>query len=644
MRTLLILFTLSTGLFAQGLEFIKANYTKYEFQIAMRDGKRLFTAVYVPKDQSEKWPMMMSRTPYSVGPYGPNSFPASLGPNEKFAKDKFIFVYQDVRGRNMSEGTFVNMTPHIENKKSKNDVDESSDTYDTVDWLVKNVPNNNGKVGQWGISYPGFYTAAGMIDAHPALVASSPQAPISDWFVGDDFHHNGITFLPHAYRFFTGFGRARPDPTNAAEQGVTYNLPATQPDGYEFFLKKVGPLSNVDEKYFKGDIAFWNEMLRHPNYDEYWQSKNLRPHLKNVKPAVMTVGGWFDAENLFGAINVYKYTEKLSPGANNILVMGPWYHGQWSRDVGEVLGNVQFDAKTSEFYRESIEYPFFAHYLKGKPDPKLPEAYVFQTGRNEWRKLDKWPPASAQAKSLYLHPGGKLAFTAPTAEGFEEYVSDPNKPVPYIDGQSTGMSREYMVWDQRFASTRPDVLTFQTDVLDSDVTLAGVIRPELFVSTTGTDSDWVVKIIDVFPDDTPQPGAPAASRGPAAAAPVLANNPAADFPNRAGVINSKLAGMQMMVRGEPFRGRFRNSYSKPEAFTPGKVEKVAYDMPDIYHTFRRGHRIMVQIQSSWFPLADRNPQKFVDIGNAKATDFVKATQHVYFGGATKSAISVGVEP
>ncbi len=644
MRTLLILLFVSTGLFAQGLAFIKANYTKYEFQIPMRDGKRLFTAVYAPKDQSEKWPMMMNRTPYSVGPYGPNSYPANLGPNEKFAKDKFIFVYQDVRGRNMSEGTFINMTPHIDNKKSKNDVDESSDTYDTVEWLVENVPNNNAKVGQWGISYPGFYTAAGMIDAHPALVASSPQAPISDWFAGDDFHHNGITFLPHAYRFFNGFGRPRPEPTNAAEQGVTYNLPATQPDGYDFFLKKVGPLSNIDEKYFKGDIAFWNEMLKHPNYDDFWQGKNLRPHLKNVKPAVMTVGGWFDAENLFGAINVYKYTEKLSPGANNILVMGPWYHGQWSRDLGEVLGNVQFDAKTSEFYRESIEYPFFAHYLKGKPDPKLPEAYVFLTGRNEWRKHDKWPPASTEAKSLYLQPGGKLGFAAPAAtEGFAEYVSDPNKPVPYIDGQSTGMSREYMVWDQRFASTRPDVLTFQTDVLDGDVTIAGAIRPELFVSTTGTDSDWVVKIIDVFPDDTPQPSGASAESGAAAPA-APATSPSADTPNRAALLNTKLAGFQMLVRGEPFRGRFRNSYSKPEAFTPGKVEKVGFEMPDVYHTFRRGHRIMIQIQSSWFPLADRNPQKFVDIGNAKAADFVKATQRVYFGGASKSAIVVGVEP
>jgi putative CocE/NonD family hydrolase len=599
MKCLLIALLIPAA-FAQGVEFIKANYTKYEYKIAVRDGKKLFTSVYVPKDDSEKWPIMFDRTPYSVAPYGIDNYRAALGPSEKFARDKFIFVYQDVRGRNMSEGTFRDMTPQIAVKKGPQDVDESSDTYDTIDWLIKNIPNNNGRVGMWGISYPGFYTAAGVIDAHPALKAASPQAPISDWFVGDDFHHNGALYLPHAYRFFNGFGRPRPEPK--------IPTPAATPDpnwvdAYTFFMR-IGPLSNVNEKYYKNDVAFWNEMMKHPNYDDFWQARNLRPHLKNVTPAVMTVGGWFDAEDLFGALEVYKSIEKQSPGANNTLVMGPWFHGGWGgRSDGESLGNVHFGAKTSDFYRDNIEFPFFAFHLKGKGDPKLPEAYVFETGTNVWRKYDAWPPKNARSTSLYFQAGGKLSFTAASGDTFDEYISDPDKPVPYIAGQASGMTREHMTEDQRFAASRPDVLVYQTEPLDHDVTIAGPLTPSLFVSTTGTDSDFVVKLIDVYPDDYPD-----------------------NTPNPAGV---RMGGYQQLVRGELMRGRFRNSYSKPEPFTPGKTEKVEYVMPDINHTFRQGHRIMVQVQSSWFPLADRNPQTFVDIYNAKASDFKKATERVY---------------
>ncbi len=597
--------------FAQGIEFIKANYTKYEYQIAMRDGKKLFTSVYVPKDDSEKWPIMFDRTPYSVAPYGIDNYRAALGPSEKFARDKFIFVYQDVRGRNMSEGTFRDMTPQIAVKRGAQDVDESSDTYDTIDWLVKNIPNNNGRVGMWGISYPGFYTAAGVIDAHPALKAASPQAPISDWFIGDDFHHNGALYLPHAYGFFNGFGRPRPEP-KIPTPGAPPN--PNWVDAYTFFMR-IGPLSNVNEKYYKNDVAFWNEMMKHPNYDEFWQARNLRPHLKNIKPAVMTVGGWFDAEDLFGALEVYKNIEKQSPGATNTLVMGPWFHGGWAgRSDGESLGNVHFGAKTSEFYRDNIEFPFFAFHLKDKGDPKHPEAYVFETGTNVWRKYDAWPPKNARQESLYLQAGGKLSFTASTDDAFDEYVSDPEKPVPYIAEQASGMTREHMTEDQRFASSRTDVLVYQTEPLDHDVTVAGPLKPSLFVSTSGTDSDFVVKLIDVYPDDYPD------------------NNP-----NPAGV---RMGGYQQLVRGELMRGRFRNSYSKPEPFTPGKQEKVEYVMPDINHTFRQGHRIMVQVQSSWFPLADRNPQTFVDIYNAKAADFKKATERVYH----KSRVMVTVVP
>ncbi|MBZ5622939.1 MAG: CocE/NonD family hydrolase [Acidobacteriia bacterium] len=613
LRCLLLGSLLAAACFAQGLEYIKAHYTKYEYRIPVRDGKKLFTSVYVPKDTSQKYPIMLDRTPYNVGPYGVDNFKPALGPSEKFAREGFIFVYQDVRGRFQSEGEFTNMTPHLDVKRGPQDVDESSDTYDTIDWLIHNLPNHNGNVGMWGISYPGFYTAAGIIDAHPALKAASPQAPIADWFVGDDFHHNGALYLPHAYRFFSGFGHPRPVPTLPQPAAPQANLP----DAYSFFLS-LGPLSNVNEKFFKNDVPFWNEMMQHGAYDEFWQARDLRRHLKNIKPAVMTVGGWFDAEDLFGALNTYKEIEKSSPGANNTLVMGPWFHGGWARSDGDALGPVQFGSKTAVFYRDEIEFPFFNFWLKGKGDPKLPEAYVFETGTNQWRREDAWPPTGVLPKALYLQGDGKLSFDPPKEPGsvFDEYISDPNKPVPYIGRQAPGMTREHMVEDQRFASTRTDVLTYQTHELTGDVTLCGPLTPSLWVSTTGTDSDWVVKLIDVYPEDYPNPD-----------------------PNPTGL---HMGGYQQLVRGEIFRGKFRNGFSKPEPFVPGKLEKVEYAMPDINHCFRQGHRIMVQIQSSWFPLADRNPQKFVDIYNAKAGDFVKATERVYRSAAAASCVRVGV--
>jgi putative CocE/NonD family hydrolase len=613
----LVLFALFvSSCFGQGADYIRANYTKYEHRIAMRDGKRLFTAVYVPKDDAQKYPIMLLRTPYNVAPYGPDAYKTSLGPSEAFAKEKYIFVYQDVRGRFMSEGEFVNVRPQIPNKRGPQDIDESSDTYDTIDWLIKNVRGHNGSVGMWGISYPGFYASTGLIDAHPALKAASPQAPIADWFVGDDFHHNGALYLPHAFRFFDIFGRPRPEPVKG-EAPPAVRPPEKGPDAYGFFLS-IGPLTNVEEKHFKRNVAYWTEMMQHGTYDEYWQARDLRRHLKAIKPAVMTVGGWFDAEDLFGALKTYDTIEKSSPGAQNMLVMGPWYHGGWERGDGDLLGHVKFGAKTSEYYREQIELPFFNHWLKGKGDPKLPEAFIFETGTNQWRREDAWPPKAVKARTLYLHGDGKLSFDAPKEAGaaFDEYISDPAKPVPYISGQGVGMTREHMVEDQRFASTRPDVLTYQTGELEEDVVLAGPISPSLFVSTTGTDSDFVVKLIDVYPEDFPDPD-----------------------PNPTGI---KMGGFQQLVRGEVFRGKFRNSFSKPEPFTPGKVEKIEYTMPDVAHAFRRGHRIMIQIQSTWFPLVDRNPQKFLDIYNAKTSDFVKATQRVYRSTGSPSAIRVGV--
>jgi putative CocE/NonD family hydrolase len=584
---------------AQNALNVKATYAKSEHMIPMRDGVKLFTAVYAPKNTSQTYPILLIRTPYSCGPYGPDAYKETIGPSPLFQKEGFIFVYQDVRGAWMSEGVYVNVRPQNDNKGPK-DIDESSDTYDTIDWLVKNIPNNNGRVGMWGISYPGFYAALGTIDAHPALKAASPQAPIADWFIGDDFHHNGTLFLAHAFNFFSGFGRPRPKPTPIGS-GERFNHGTA--DGYKFFLE-MGPLANADKKHFHGNIAYWNEMMEHPNYDAWWQARNTLPHLRNIKPAVMTVGGWFDAEDLFGALNTYQSVEKQSPGAYNILVMGPWYHGGWSRADGDSLGDVRFGSKTGVFYRENIELPFFNYYLKDKGELTLPEAYVFETGSNKWKTYTQWPPANARVESLHLSANGRLSFNPPAqSNAFDEYVSDPMRPVPFINNINIGMTREYMVDDQRFVSKRPDVLVYQTEALTEDVTVAGPVTASLFVSTTGTDSDFIVKLIDVYPDNAPD-----------------------NQPNPTGM---KMGGYQMLVRGEPMRARFRKSFEKPEPMTPNKVEKIEYAMPDVNHTFMRGHRIMVQIQSTWFPLVDRNPQKFVDIYKASDADFQKATERVY---------------
>lgn len=598
--------------FAQDDAHVKAGYTKVEQLISMRDGVRLFASIYSPRDTSRKYPIMLNRTPYSVAPYGLSDYKTSLGPSAHFQQEKYIFVYQDVRGKFMSEGEYVNMRPHNA-KKTGSDIDESSDTYDTIDWLVKNIPNNTGRVGMWGISYPGFYVSMGIMEAHPALRAASPQAPIADWFLGDDFHHNGTLFLPHAFNFFASFGLRRPQPTTAFPPGFKHGTP----DGYSFFLE-MGPLANADKKHFHDRVPFWNEVMEHPNYDDFWRARSTLPHLKNIKPAVMTVGGWFDAENLYGALNTYKSIEKLNPGISNTLVMGPWFHGGWSRSDGDFLGSVNFGTKTSLYYREQVELPFFNCVLKDKCAEKLPEALVFETGSNQWRSYEHWPPTSGETRTLYLNKDGRLSFEAPGngVPAFDEYVSDPHKPVPFINGIAIGMTREYMVEDQRFASGRPDVLVYESEPLAQNVTLSGPITATLFVSSSGTDSDYVVKVIDVFPDDTPDPN-----------------------PNPTG---ARMGGYQMLVRGEPMRARFRNSFEKPETMIANKVVKLEFTLPDVNHSFLKGHRIMVQIQSTWFPLVDRNPQKFVDIYRATESDFQKATQRVYRAGPYRSHLTANV--
>ncbi len=614
----MLLLLLPSPTWAQGLEHVQAHYTKYEYRIPMRDGTKLFTAVYVPKDAgpANKYPFLLKRTPYSVGPYGTDRFPKDLGPSALFGKSGYIFVYQDVRGRMMSEGTHVNMRAHNPNKNTSDAVDESSDTFDTITWLLKHVEGHNGKVGQWGISYPGFYTTCGMIDAHPALVASSPQAPITDWFIGDDFHHNGCFYLPHCFNFMAVFGKPRDGLVKKMGERFDHGTP----DGYQFF-RDLGPLPNADAKYFKGSVAFWKELMQHGTYDDFWQAKNLRPHIKNIKPAVLTVGGWFDAENLFGALETFKAIDR-DPGStkHNHLVMGPWLHGGWSHDDCDHLGDIRFGQKTGVFYREQIEFPFFEALLKGKGEVKFPKAWVFETGTNQWRKYATWPPIEAKSQTFYLQPGGHLGGEPAKADknkpGYDEYLADPSRPVPFVEKITTLMPGDYLIQDQRFASKRPDVLTYTSPDLESDLRLAGPVEVELHVATSGTDADFIVKVIDVFPDDAADPE-----------------------PNPKEV---RLGGYQMLVRGEPFRGKFRNGFTKPEAFVPNEPTVIKFTMPDVCHTFRTGHRVMIQVQSSWFPLVDRNPQTFCDIYAAKESDFVKATQRVYHAGERASKVTVRV--
>src|SRR5271169_3665085 len=623
----LFILSLAGGLSAQSRpdapDFdVKEYYTKYEYRIAMRDSVHLFTSVYVPKDSSRPYPFLIDRTPYSVGPYGVDLYRTQLGPSPDFDKAGYIFVFQDVRGRYMSEGQFVEMRPHIDNKKSSQDVDDSTDLYDTIDWLLKNVPNNNGNAGIWGISYPGFYTSASIIDSHPALKAASPQAPMTNLFKGDDGYHGGAFMLDANFGFYTFF-MPQENPTLPPRR-IPFDFGT--PNGNEFYLK-AGPTSNLDKVYLKGSNPLFNDQLYHTTYDDYWKVRNLSQHMKNIHCAVLTVGGWFDAEDLSGPMRTYYAIEKSNPGTVNTIVEGPWVHGGWARSDGDHLGDVKFNAKTAEYFRKNIQLPFFEYYLKDKGSP-MPEAYVFETGTNVWRKYDSWPPAQAKPRMLYFHAGGKLSFDPPSAsEGSDSYVSDPAHPVPFIGYVTDTVPQRYMVDDQRFASMRMDVLVYETDPLTEDVTIAGPISPKLKVATTGTDSDFVVKLIDVYPNDYPDPDTGSAMGKRVIDTPAL-----------------RMGGYQQLLRGEPMRGKFRNSWEKPEAFAPGKMAEVDFTMPDLDHTFRKGHRIMVQVQSSWFPLIDRDPQTFTDIPNASPSDFKAATETVFHSGDAASGVEVLVLP
>jgi uncharacterized protein len=600
--------------------WVRENYTKKEIYIPMRDGVKLFTAVYTPKDMSEKHPILMNRTPYSCAPYGADFSGRLTGSHWKYyCRENYIIVIQDVRGRWMSEGEFVDVRPFIKDKKANNDIDEASDTYDAIDWIIKNLPNNNGNVGVFGISYPGFYSTMAAASGHPALKAVSPQAPVTEWFLGDDFHHNGAFFQMDGFSFYSGFGKPRPKPTTIGPSGFDFKIR----DNYEFYLQ-ASTLKNLG-KMMGDSIKFWKELYSHPNYDEWWKARNARNAMYNIKPAMLIVGGLFDAEDCYGAWNLYKAIEKQNPGIHNKLVMGPWSHGQWSSRDGTRMGNIQFGSNTALWYQNNIEIPFFNFYLKGKgTDPNLSEATIFFSGENQWHNFTQWPPANISNQPIYFQPNGNLSWNKPTAsKSSSEYISDPAHPVPYTEDVHFQRTAAYMNDDQRFASRRTDVLTFQTDVLNEDLTLAGPVVADLAVSITGTDADFVVKIIDVFPDDFSYPNS-AGQQG------------------RAGGGSYPMGGYQMLVRGEIMRGKFRNSFETPAPFTPNKIEKVKFDLPDVAHTFKKGHRLMIQIQSSWFPLADRNPQKFVNIYEADITDFQKATIRIHHDATNSSNIILPV--
>lgn len=597
--------------------YVIDNYDKTEVTITMRDSIKLHTVIYSPKDKSKTYPILLQRTPYSTRPYGKDDYRKKIGPNVHLMKQGNIIVYQDVRGRWMSEGTYDNMRAYIPNKKSNQETDESTDTYDTIDWLVKNVENNNGNVGTWGISYPGFYATYSTIDAHPALKAASPQACIADFFF-DDFRHNGAYLLSY-FKVTPLFGTPKDKPTDTA----WYSFPDLKTkDQYQFFLD-VGPLKNLN-KYFqneavdnpslkdndKVDDFFWRELKEHPNYDSVWQSKGIIQHLKNIKPSVatMVVGGFFDAEDLYGPLETYKTIEKYNKNNYNTLVFGPWDHGAWARTKGKnFVGNYYFGDSISEFFQKDIETKFFNHFLKGKGDHDsgLPEAYVFDTGKKEWKTYDSWPPEGIVKKILYLSDNQELS-SKQVLNNAIKFISDIKKPVPYSEDIKTVFTpRKYMTDDQRFAARRPDVLVFETDILKEDLTLVGDILAKLKVATTGTDADWIVKIIDVHPAEIEE--------------------------QKEGMQDHlKLSNYHLMVRSEVIRGKFRNSFSHPEAFIPNKQTDVNIKLQDVFHTFKKGHKLQVQVQSTWFPLIDLNPQTFVpNIFKANKDDFKTQTHTIF---------------
>jgi len=583
------------------------KYNRREVMITMRDGVKLHTVIFTPKNQTEALPFLIERTPYGVNDY---PSPEKNGYVKDMADDGYIFVYQDIRGRYLSEGKFE-MQRFTRNKKDATAIDESTDTYDTIDWLLKNVANNNGKAGMYGISYDGWTTVMGAIDPHPALVAVSEQATPADMFLGDDFHHNG------AFRLSYGFEYAFMEEATKTDS----LFPFDKYDTYEWYLK-LGPLSNVNKKYFFNKLPSWNDFVNHPNYDTFWQKQSLSYRLDSPRVYTMNVAGWWDQEDFYGPQKAYEVWEKKDGHHKNYIVIGPWNHGGWAGGPGKKLGNINFDSSTGETFRKNIQARWFSYYLKGKGEGNFAEAITFQTGSNTWKTYDSWPPKEAVKKNIYFREDGKLSFEKPASnntDAFDSYISDPAHPVPYrtrpVEETYSPGSRWYtwLTEDQRFVHNRPDVLSWETETLEEDVTVTGTITAKLFAATTGSDADWIVKLIDVYPEKYPD--------------------------------DPKMGGYQFMVANDVFRGRFRNSFEKPEPITPNKVEEYTIDLHSLNHVFKKGHKIMVQLQSTWFPIIDRNPQKYVpNIFEAKESDFQKATQKIYRSAMYPSHIELSVMP
>lgn len=599
---LLAVLTLPLAAFSQNADsaWLMNNYNKKEVSIPMRDGIKLFTSIYIPKDQTEKHPILLTRTPYSVWPYGKSFRAYWRSYMMRYCKENYIMVNQDVRGKYMSEGSFEVVRPFNPDKKTAADIDEASDSYDTIDWLIKNIDNNNGNVGAIGISFPGFYATMVALSNHPALKVVSPQAPVTDRFFGDDDHHNGVMMLMDAFDFQVAYGFTAPSRAPSVT-GALGTLRINAQDNYAYYLK-MGAMPNFTK--LSGDtMKFWSDMMNHPNLDDWWKARDARSGIKNVKPAMLITGGLFDAEDGYGAWNTYKALVKQSPRTISKLVVGPWYHGQWASNDGAHLGNINFESNTSLYYQD-LEVPFFNYYMKGTGSDTLSKATIFFSGENKWRRFTAWPVSNAVTTPVYLQQNGKLSFTPASGRqlSFDSYISDPAKPVPYAEKVHAERTREFMDDDQRFAARRTDVLTYDTGILNGDMTVAGPVVADLMVSLSNTDADFIVKLIDVFPDDAPV-------------------NLVTNYP---------MGGYQMLVRAEVMRGKFRNSFEKPMPFIPNRPTTVKYTMPDVAHTFKKGHRLMIQIQSTWFPLTDRNPQKFTDnINKATNADFVKETIKVY---------------
>jgi putative CocE/NonD family hydrolase len=600
---------LSPGAPAQAPYDVKANYVKRELYIPMRDGVKLFTIVYAPKDTTRPYPLLMTRTAYGIAPYGPETYRTVIGPNNEFAKEGYIFVYQDTRGKFKSEGEFVHHVPFVQGSSRPN---ESTDTWDTIDWLVKNVPNNNGRVGQYGISWAGWEVSMGMIGAHPALKASSPQAPPQDQFFGDDYHSGGAYQLMYGFNWMSTNARARVAPSERAVERFDYGTP----DGYRFFLE-LGSAANA-LKYFADDVPTYTDHMTHPTYDAYWQARNVPKDLVGIAHPVLIVAAWFDAQDFYGPFRMYRALKEKNPANKTTLVVGPWLHGGWARGEGDTLGHINFGSKTAEHFRTQIELPFFNYYLKDKGRVNLHDAMVFETGANKWHDHDQWPPKAVRPRNVYLQANGRLSFTAPAdpADAADAYVSDPRKPVPYTAEITTTEGHVFMVEDQRFVAGRPDVLVYETEPLTQDLTIAGPIDANLRVATTGADGDWVVKVIDVYPGSAPDPR-----------------------PNPA---NVRMGHFQMLLAGDILRAKFRNSMTAPEPMVPNQPTHLAFTLGDRYHTFLKGHRLMVQIQSSWFPMFDRNPQTFVDIYHAKDADYQRATHTIFRSASRPSFVTLPV--